>query len=169
LRLFSVLAGETASSRLFQAVREDRGWAYSVSSQVHLFDETGCFGVEAGLETSRAAAALRLIGRELRRLATRGPEEAELRRARDYAIGQLRLGLESASSRLGWVGEQTLCYDRVLEPERVVAALQRVSLDEVRSVAAQVLRAARASVALVVPHEHQKEFAGAASMLASVG
>lgn len=169
LRLFSVLAGETASSRLFQAVREDRGWAYSVSSQVHLFDETGCFGVEAGLETSRAAAALRLIGRELRRLATRGPEEAELRRARDYAIGQLRLGLESASSRLGWVGEQTLCYDRVLEPERVVAALQRVSLDEVRSVAAHVLRAARASVALVVPHEHQKEFAGAASMLASVG
>ncbi len=167
LRLLSVLAGETASSRLFQAVREERGWAYSVASQTHLFEETGYFGVEAGLETRRARAALRLIGRELRRLAERGPTEAEVRRARDFVIGQLHLGLEAASNRLGWVGEQLLHHDRIETPAVVEGALARVTRDEVRGVAKALLRPERLSVALVVPRGAQKEFAGAASMVSS--
>ena len=169
LRLLSVLAGETASSRLFQSVREDRGWAYSVASQVHLFEETGFFGVEAGLETRRAPAAIRLMVRELARLATRGPAAAELQRARDYVIGQMRLSLEAASSRLGWVGEQLLCYDQIITPDQVVELLRRVSVDEVRAVAAEVFRPARASLVLVVPRAAQKELAGASSLVSSAG
>ena len=167
LRLLSVLAGETASSRLFQAVREERGWAYSIGSEVHLFADAGYFRVEAGLETRRAPAALRLIDRELGRLAARGPARAELERARQFAVGQMRLGLEAASSRLGWVGEQLLCYDRVVEPDGVEAALRAVTLDEVRAVAATVLRPAARCLAVVSPRDGQVDLAGTFSATAS--
>ena len=60
--------------------------------------------------------ALRLIVRELRRLREAAPSAAELRRARDYVIGQIDLSLESTDNQMNWLGEQLLGYGRILPP-----------------------------------------------------
>lgn len=149
LKLGSVIMGENMSSRLFRKVREARGWAYSISSSPVMFEDTGFFAVDAGLDGDRTMRGLELILKELARLAREAPSRAEWRNARDYSIGQLRLGLETPSSRMNWVGEQLVHTNRWWQPGDVEKRIAAVTPKEIQSVAGQVLRASRASLVLV--------------------
>ena len=91
LRLLNTILGENMSSRLFQVVREDRGLAYSIYSTPSFFSDTGDLVISAGLDTDNVTKVLQLILRELRRMREAAPSAAELRRARDYVIGQIDL------------------------------------------------------------------------------
>ncbi len=151
MKLMSVLLGENMSSRLFQIVREDNGLAYAISSGMQLFDETGLFSVDAGLDADRTPAALDLIFRELGRLRSRAPTAKELRQAKDYAIGQLRLGLESSTNQMTWCAEQLISYGDILQPEEIVAKLESVRAGEIRALAAEVFQPRCASTAIISP------------------
>jgi len=104
LRLLNTLLGENMSSRLFQVVREDRGLAYNIYSSLSFFDDTGDLVISAGLDAENGDKTLSLIRRELRRLTITTPSASELRRARDYVIGQIDLSLENTESLMMWLG-----------------------------------------------------------------
>jgi predicted Zn-dependent peptidase len=156
LKLMSVILGENMSSRLFQVVREEHGLAYAISSGLHLFEDVGLFAVDAGLDVARTAQAARLIARELRRFRDEGPSKAVLQRAKDYTVGQLRLGLESTAAQAGWMAEQWLLFGRIGQPEETVARFAAITPDEVRAVAAAVLRAELLSVAVISPRPRRE-------------
>src|SRR6185295_16544845 len=105
LRLLNVILGENMSSRLFQLIREDRGLAYSIYSSPSFFQDTGDLVISAGLEAAHLHKTVGLIAGELRRLASRPPGIAELRRARDYVLGQIDLGRENTETQMNWIGE----------------------------------------------------------------
>ncbi len=149
LKLASILLGENMSSRLFRRVREQRGWAYSISSSSVLFSDTGFFAVDAGLDGRRTQVGLDLIMQELGRLAREAPSRSEWRAARDYAIGQLRLGLESPSSQMNWVGEPLLLSGRFWQPDEVEGRLAAVTPEAIRDVMKAILRPERAALVLV--------------------
>lgn len=149
LKLGSIILGENMSSRLFRKVREQRGWAYSISSSSVLFADTGMFAVDAGLDGGRTLDGLVLILQELNRLAVAPPSRVEWRAARDYAIGQLRLGLESPASRMSWVGEPLLLSGRWWKPDQVEQRLAAVTPEEIRAVVSAILRPARSALVLV--------------------
>jgi predicted Zn-dependent peptidase len=151
LRLLNTILGENMSSRLFQIIREDRGLAYSIYSTPSFFEDTGDLVISAGLDADNLPKALRLILRELRRLAERAPGVTELRRARDYVLGQIDLGQESAENQMNWVGEQLLGYGKVLPPANVKSRLARVSPAEIQAAARDFFRPERLNLALVTP------------------
>lgn len=151
LRLLNALLGENMSSRLFQVVREDRGLAYSIYSTPSFFGDAGDLVISAGLDTDNLPKALRLIIRELRRFSQTAPSNGELRRARDYVLGQLDLGQESAENQMNWVGEHLLGYGRIYSPAQVKRRLGQVTAAEIRSVAGDFFRPERLNLALVSP------------------
>lgn len=151
LRLLNTILGENMSSRLFQVIREDRGLAYSIYSTPSFFGDTGDLVISVGLDTDHLPEVLRLIIRELRRLARDAPAAAELKRARDYVLGQIDLGRENTDSQMNWVGEQWLGYGSVLEPQRIKKQLAKVSGAEVRSAAREFFKPERFNLALVSP------------------
>ncbi len=151
LRLLNAVLGENMSSRLFQVVREDRGLAYSIYSSVSHWADCGDFVVSAGLDTDKLAPTLRLIVRELRRIIDTAPTPGELRRARDYIIGQMDLGLESTDNQMNWLGEQWLGYGRCLSPHEIKRRLAAVRASDLRAVAREFFRAERTNLALVSP------------------
>jgi len=151
LRLLSTILGENMSSRLFQVVREDRGLAYSIYSTPSFFQDTGDLVISAGLDTDNLPRTLRLILRELRRLTQSPPSAAELRRARDYLIGQIDLSLESADNQMNWLGEQLLGYGRIYPPAALKRHLGKVTAGEIRAVAREFFRPDRLNLALVSP------------------
>ncbi len=162
LRLLNTLLGENMSSRLFQVVREDHGLAYSIGSSIGLFDDVGALTISAGVETDKLAAALKLIMRETARFASALPSVAELRRARDYLIGQMDLGLEHTSNQMMWIGEQLLGYGKIIPPEEIKERLYRVKPAAIRAVAQDVFQAERFNLALISP---LKKEPGLASLL----
>ncbi len=151
VRLLSTVLGENMSSRLFQVVREDRGLAYSIYSTPSFFHDTGDLVISAGLDTDNLPKTLRLVARELRRLTQSPPSTAELRRARDYVIGQIDLSLESTDNQMNWLGEQLLGYGKIYSPAAIKRQLARVTPGQIRAVARDFFRPDRLNLALVSP------------------
>jgi predicted Zn-dependent peptidase len=151
LRLLNTILGENMSSRLFQVVREDRGLAYSIYSTPSFYSDAGDLVISAGLDTDNVTKVLQLVLRELRRLREAAPSAAELRRARDYVIGQVDLSLESADNQMNWVGEQLLGYGKILRPAQVKRRLREVTAGEIRAAACDFFRLERLNLALVSP------------------
>jgi predicted Zn-dependent peptidase len=151
LRLLSTLLGENMSSRLFQVVREDHGLAYSIYSSLAFFDDVGVLNISAGMETKNVEKAFRLVLREIHRTRQGLPTPAELRRARDYVIGQLDLSLENTENRMMWAGEQLVGYGKIFSPDEIKQRLFEVRASEIRAVARDFLEPRRMSLALVSP------------------
>lgn len=151
LKLLSAVLGENMSSRLFQSVRERRGLAYSINSGAQLHEECGVLVVSAGLRRNQTARALDLILTEMRRLRETPVGRREFRRARDYVLGQIRLGLESTTHQMMWIGDTLLSYNRFVSPEEAMDALSSVSPEQVRDVARSAFCPRRASLAVVSP------------------
>jgi predicted Zn-dependent peptidase len=151
LKLLSTILGENMSSRLFQAVREDQALAYSIHSSLSLYDDIGALVIAAGLDTPALLPALKVIIREVRRLKEKTPSPAEVRRARDYVIGQMALNLEGTENQLMWVGEQLLAYGKVTPAASIRQKLHEVTPTEVRSAARDFFRPTRLAAALISP------------------
>ena len=151
LRLLNTILGENMSSRLFQVLREDHGLAYSIYSSISFFEDTGDLVISAGLDAENLPRALKLIVAELRRLARRLTTPSEMRRARDYAIGQIDLSLENTESQMMWMGEQWLGFGRIVDPAETRRRLAAVTASEIRAAARDFFRPERINLALVSP------------------
>jgi predicted Zn-dependent peptidase len=156
LKVLSVILGENMSSRLFQVIREQHGLAYSIQSSTSYFADTGALLVSAGLDTKRLHRALALILMELRKLSKQPPSTVELRRAKDYAIGQMRLGLESTANRMMWIGEHLLAYGSIQSPAEVEKRIAAVTPEDVQTTAADLFRNNHLNVAVITPSKDER-------------
>jgi len=153
LRLFNIILGENSSSRLFQAVREENGLAYSISSSLSFFEDVGDMVIAAGLESDKLEPTLRLILHELRRLAGKAPTPAEVRQAKEYVFGQIDLSLENTENHMLWLGEQLLGYGSVVSADAVKQRLDRVTPRDIHAVVRDFFQADRLNLALVGPRK----------------
>lgn len=160
LKLLSVILGENMSSRLFQELRDRRGYCYSVHSAILLLEETGLFSVAAGLDAARAGKAVRLVMREVGRVAAVAPGVKELRRAQEYTVGHTLMGLENTCNQSMWMGESLLSYGRVLDPDEIERRLFAVTPAEVAAVAGEVFARSRLRLAVVGPVGGEAEVRG---------
>jgi len=157
LKLLNVILGENMSSRLFQVVREKYGLAYAIHSGAQLFAETGALVISAGLDRKRHDKALELIVREIHRLKQETVNAQELARAKEYVIGHMRLGLESPSGHMMWVGNYVLNYGSVMTPEAVRVAIQAVQAEDIQKLADTIFRERTASMAWLSPGTAAKD------------
>jgi predicted Zn-dependent peptidase len=79
-----------------------------------------------------------------------GPTPDELELARSYASGRHILATESSGAVARLAASQTIVFGEEIDPDRVVALLDSITLDEVREIASRV--PVEAAVACVGPH-----------------
>ncbi len=149
LHLLNTILGGSISSRLFRRIREERGLAYSVSSQVHTHRDAGLLTVYAGTSPENAREVLQLALGELRDLAAHAPSAEELEVARDHLKGNLLLALESTSSRMSRAAREEIVLGRSVDNEEIVAELDRVDPATVRALAERIVAAAKPALAAV--------------------
>jgi zinc protease len=92
-----ILGGGSFTARLFREVREKRGMAYSVYSQLNEYDKCPMLIGAAATKNERAGEALSLIEEEVRRYAEHGPTEEELDKAKKYLIGSYALRFDTST------------------------------------------------------------------------
>jgi predicted Zn-dependent peptidase len=158
LRVLNTLLGENMSSRLFQVLREDHGLAYSIGSSSTLFEDAGNVTVSAGIETEKVEVAIKLIMKEMRRFTTTLATQSELKRARDYLVGQLELYLENTANQLAWTAEHILSYKRIFTASEINLCLREVRPSQIRDAARDFFRPERMSLALVGPIKGSKHW-----------
>lgn len=153
LHILDALLGGTPSSRLFQAVREQRGLAYSVFTFQSGWARTGQVGLYVGTRPDNLAETMDVIGEELARIREQPPAEEELERARAHVIGATMLSLESSSARSHRLGGTVLAGMPLLTLDEVEARYRAVDLASVQALAQELLDGARLSAAAIGPDE----------------
>jgi predicted Zn-dependent peptidase len=107
LTVLNTILGRGMSSRLFKEVRERRGLAYSVGSGAARFNDIGVMSVTAGVTLDHLEEATTVIRDELFKLTAQPPSDDEIVKARDFATGNFRLGLESTMALAQRAGESS--------------------------------------------------------------
>ncbi|MGI8428879.1 MAG: M16 family metallopeptidase [Solirubrobacteraceae bacterium] len=150
LTIYSTLLGGSMGSRLFDEIREQRGLAYSVSSIAHAYADVPVLQLSAGLDSSKCLEAYRRMREIVTELREHGPTESEVQRARAYAAGARTIMFENTGAVARHAAQQTILRGEDVDPDTTIELLDRVTLDEVREVAAKV--ADELSIACVGPH-----------------
>ena len=138
--VLDAILGRGMSSRLFQEVREKRGLSYDISSRMQFFQDAGMFTITAGLDPAKAKDALATIDRELKRIREKPVPAAELKRTKDFLIGNFRLSHEKVTSKLFFYGQTMLSFGRLVSPQEQVDGIRAVTAADVKSVANAILK-----------------------------
>ena len=147
LRMLSMMLGESASSRLFLELREERGLCYQISSDVTFFHETGAFEISAGLDPESREEALACIHREIDDLVANGPRAGELDRAKRLTIAQSKLAFESTGAHAAWAGEGVLDFGHIPSPAEWRGKVMAVTDADVQAIAREIFQGKTPSMA----------------------
>ena len=144
-----VLGGGGLGSRLMEEVREKRGLAYSVYAYLSVRDETALYLGAVQTANERMAESLEVIKAEWARMAADGITAEELDRARRYLTGAFPLRFDSnakIANYLVFMQEENLGIDYL---ERRNGLIEAVTLDDVKRVAAWLLKPENLSIVVV--------------------
>jgi predicted Zn-dependent peptidase len=123
------------SSRLFQNIRERRGLAYSISSGISAYADSGLLSIYAGTRRDSAREVIRLTLEEIRRLCGERLDEEELRRAKDHLKGSLVLSLEYTGARMSQLAREEIYFGRSFTLDELLSSIEAVTADDVQRIA----------------------------------
>jgi predicted Zn-dependent peptidase len=135
LGLLHVILGANSSSRLFNEIREKRGLAYEIGTQVKRLKDTGAFIVHAGVDNQKLEMALGLISSEIARIREEPVSANELNRAKEFYTGQLLLSLEDTLDHMLWLGDPAVTLDKTFTLEEVVRDIRGVTAADIQEAA----------------------------------
>ncbi len=132
--LGTVLGGGT-SSRLWQAIREERGLAYSIGAGGNTFTDIGMFTIYAGASPAHIDQVLDLSLNELRRIVREPVSADEMQLAKEQATSSVLLSLESSSARCGALARQEIVHGRRISPDEIIKRIEEVTPEDTLRVA----------------------------------
>jgi predicted Zn-dependent peptidase len=138
--LLNSILGGGMSSRLFQSIREERGLAYSIYSEINPFRDTGSLAVYAGCAIDKAREVLQLTLAEFTRIKQEPVTSEELDRARNQIKGNMVLGLESSNSRMSSLARQQMYFGRFFSLDEITTEIDRVTTADLQRLAKQLLQ-----------------------------
>lgn len=148
MAVFNNIFGGGMSSRLFQKIREEMGAAYSVYSYPTSYPDCGVYAIYAGTSIQQAQQVVDEIRRQVDRFLADGFTGREFVQARDQLKGGYILGLESTSSRMSALGRSKLLLGYANEIDEVIRRIERVTPQDVMSVARRILESPFAAAAV---------------------
>ena len=134
-----ILGGGSFSSRLYREVRETRGLAYGVSSQLAWYRHGAVLMGSTATRADATRESLDVIQAEFARMATEGPTEEELAKTKAFLKGSFVLGLDTSgkiASHLVQMQIDNLGIDYI---ERRPALIDAVTLADTKRVAKRLL------------------------------
>jgi predicted Zn-dependent peptidase len=151
--LLDSILGGSASSRLFQEIREKRGMAYAVYSFASQYTDTGMIGVYVGTREENLDACIEICSEQIAEIAAGNLRDGELERAQESLKGRIMLSMESTSNRMSRLGKSLISDTELLTLDRIAAEIDAVDRDALAELAGVLLAPERLSAAGVGPDE----------------
>ena len=151
--------GGNWSSRMFDAVRERGGLAYTVYSNSQLYANRGYFTTYAGVSHGNVEKAIRVILEEYKKVCDKRIGERELRRAKEHMKGTSLIALESSNAVADFIGFQEAMTSRPMTIKEIFAKIESVTPAEIQAAARKFFRPERMNLALIGPLKNESKFA----------
>jgi len=149
--LLNIIMGANMSSRLFEEIREKRGLAYEIRSSNNFMQDTGSFTISAGVETKKAPKAISVILKELDKIKNKPVSDSELRRAKDYFLGQFCMGLEDTLDNMSWIGERALYTGEIPSRYEIEKEIKAMTAADITEAAKEIFKNDHLNLALIGP------------------
>jgi predicted Zn-dependent peptidase len=153
--LLDAILGGSASSRLFQEIREKRGMAYAVYTFMSQYSDTGLLGIYVGTREENLEECFAIAAEQLADVAAGRLRAEELARAKENLKGRIMLSMESTSNRMSRLGKSVVTDTELLTFERLMAEIDAVTPDAVSELAALLLAPERLSASGIGPSEER--------------
>ena len=153
--LLDAILGGSASSRLFQEIREKRGMAYSIYSYGSQYVDAGQIGIYLGTREENLPECLEVIAAELADVGRGNLRAGELERAKENMRGRMLLSLESTSARMTRLGKATVTGTRIIPIDEVEQRIAAVTPDQIASLARELFAPEHLSVAAIGSSERR--------------
>lgn len=151
LQILADILGGGMSSRLFQTIREELGAAYYVNASADLYSDHGLLMMAAGVQHAKIEQVIKTALNEFGRLRKELVSKEELKRVKDHIIGNLFLSLETSDELGYFYGGQEIMGERLMSPEQFTRKIERVTAEEVKTVAAAVVKNQGLNLAVIGP------------------
>jgi len=151
LGLLHIILGANMSSRLFNELREKRGMAYEIGTQIKYFQDTGAFIVHAGIDNHKVNDAIELILKELAEIRNNPVSIDEFKRAKDFYLGQLMLSLEDTLDYMLWIGESTVTLNEVYSLKDIMEKVRKIKRKDIQEISRQIFKQKNLNLALIGP------------------
>ena len=149
--LLHIILGANMSSRLFNELREKKGLAYEIGTQVKYFQDTGAFIVHAGIDNRKVNESIEVILKELEKAKDKLVSMDEFKRAKEFYLGQLALSLEETLDNMLWIGESTATLDEVYSLKDIFKKINKIKREDIREVADYIFKEKSLNLALIGP------------------
>lgn len=157
LKVLSTLMGGGASSRLFQEVREKRGLCYYIHMGVEQYMDTGNIVTQAGVakDIDKVKEALRATMKEHGKLVKGQIKDADISRSKEMIKGRLLLSMEDSFNVAHYFGLKELHENIIETPEEVMAKIDKVTREEIVTLAGEVFTHERLNFSIIGPFEKE--------------
>jgi predicted Zn-dependent peptidase len=145
--LLDAVLGGSASSRLFQEIREKRGMAYAVYSFASQYTDTGQIGLYVGTREENLEDCLAIAVEQIEDVAAGNLKPNELERAKENLKGRILLSMESTANRMSRLGKSLITDTELLSLDRIMAEIDAVEPEGLAELADLLLASERLSAA----------------------
>jgi len=149
--LFNTLLGGNMSSRLFQQIREERGLAYSVYSFMASHEDTGMFGIYAGVHPKNVEQTIALVLENLQRLCQSTVSATELKDAKEFTKGNLCLAAESVDNQMVRLAQNEIHFGAYIPVSKVIEQVEAVTAEDINHLAASLLQPGTVAATVLGP------------------
>jgi len=149
LSLFSTIFGTSNSSRLFQEIREKRGWAYDIYSFTHSYGDTGVFGIYLATKETHVNDVIKIIIDQLTEVRDIGFRDEELEIAKDHLISSFLISSENTDVSMLRLSKNYIYTGNLVSCEEVVENIKGVKNEDLKEVARRLLDLNRATFVLI--------------------
>ncbi len=139
LDLLSVILGDGRSSRLYRRVREEAGLAYAISAFSYTPGDPGLLGVDATVDPKKREAVQQLVLQIIDEVKQAGVTPEELMKAKKKSLSQHLNSLTTMRGQASDTGSNWLLTRNLNFSRDYLDAVQKVTLDDIKRVAAKYL------------------------------
>jgi len=151
LDLLSTILGDGRSSRLYRRVREEAGLAFAVSAFSYTPGDPGLLGIDATVDPKKREAAQQLILQIIGEVKQAGVTSEELMKAKKISLSHHLDALATMRGQASDIGGNWMLTRNLNFSRDYLAAVQKVTLDDIRRVAGKYLVDANLTVVSLNP------------------
>ena len=150
--LVNLLGGPGMNSRLNLALREKKGYVYSVDGQFSSFTDTGIFGIFFATEPKQLNKATSMVLKELKQLRTKKLGSLQLHKAKEQLTGQIAMSEENNLSFMLMMGKSLLDMGRIQQLDEIFRKINKTSSSDLMDVSNEMFEEDNLSILSYSPN-----------------
>ena len=136
--LTNVLGGPAMNSRLNMALREKRGYVYSIEANYTPYTDTGSIAIFFGTEYKLLERSINLVIKEIDSIKLSKISSFHIQRIHSQIMGQLAMAEENNNSLMLMMGRSMLDLDRIDTLEEIFNQIRNITPSKLQDVANEI-------------------------------